>query len=415
MILRDYREQREKNFKRKRRNREMAGSFLKSASRQVVDVRGFLRAAAGGNSLKYSAEKGASHRIFITYKTVNKVDETGVETQQKELKAISGAVHEWTADGKFHSTICLKGVMRQDDDGNIINDGSCPFCDRVADGWNIRNYRKALEEETCKLTGEERKKHFESADKNFRNDRKAKEAKETLYMLIAKFRLNADGTPVIGSDNLPEYDLKVMKTSPNGIEPFEKQCKNTGMEMFGAEFIIEYPAVDDVRLLAGQRTVSPVFPNMKFTSQYPELENKINEDVAKFDWEGIEKSFPEWNGMTSVAAKKVTDELFEQWDKYQAELQVNPSAKYLEYASDLKTANPSLDAATPVVPQIGNPVVPNVPVMPTVNAGAPVAPTVPVTPVAPTVPVTPVEPAPAASASDVNTVFTAGAAQPIQL
>ena len=119
-------------------------SFLASASRQVVDVRSFLRDSAGGNSIKYSAESGAKHQIYIPFKSKEIIDENGNPAVVKELVAIQGAVHEWTnPDGKYKATVCMKDVIRNSDDGStVLNDGSCPFCDRVSDGWDIYRYRK---------------------------------------------------------------------------------------------------------------------------------------------------------------------------------------------------------------------------------------------------------------------------------
>ena len=383
----------------------MANSFLKSASKQVVDVRGFLREAAGGSSIKYSAEKGAKHLVYIPYKMKNIIDEdTGATVQTKALVAISGDVHEWkTSDGKFHSTICLDGLVRKAEDGSdtLLNDGRCPFCERISDGWDIAKYRLNLEEENCKLSGEERKKHLETAYGNFRDERKSKETRAIMYMLVVKFRLNNDGSAIMGSDGLPEYDLKVMKLSASKIDKIQQQVQNAGSELPGSELIFEYPSTDDIRLLYSQSTTALVFPNNKQTTKFPELENKINEDVAKFDWDGIEKSFPEWKGMTSIEATAICTELFEEWDKYKEDLKVNPAAKYLEYVTVVPTTNPSLDGVTPVIPQLGNAEIPNIPVMPTVpNMVQPTA-TAPVQPTA--------------TAEDVNSVFAAGATQPITL
>ena len=108
-------------------------SFLKTASKQVVDVRNFLRESAGGTSIKYAAEKGAKHIIYIPYTTEAVLDQaTGTEKLVKKICAIQGAVHEWsTQDGKFKATICLKDVIRHQDENDenspLINDGTCPF------------------------------------------------------------------------------------------------------------------------------------------------------------------------------------------------------------------------------------------------------------------------------------------------
>jgi len=392
-------------------------SFLRTASKQVADVRSFLRESAGGQSIKYSAEKGAKHIIYIPYITENVIDpETGVETSVMKPCAIQQSVHEWsTQDGKFKATICLKDVIRHQDENDpnspIINDGTCPFCDRVSDAWDIYRYRKELEEATCKLTGEQRKNHLDATFSSYADERKAKDARPYMYLLVVKYHLNDKGAEVLGSDGLPEYDLKVMKLSASRVEKIQQQMANSGSDLLDSEIIFEYPNVDDRRLLVSQSTTAPVFPDRKMVTKYPGLKDKINQDIAKFEWEGIEKSFPEWTGMTSVEAKKVCDSLFEQWDQYKKELAVNPTAKYLEYVVQTPTATPSIsgdgiaaNGAMPVVPQI--PTVPEVPVVPTVPQVPNAAPTVAAPTVAPTVAPTPVVPtAPQVPNTDPNAVF----------
>lgn len=367
------------------------GSFVKKAGKQIGDVKQFLREAAGGSSIKYSAEKGARHVLYFPFETVQEVDQTtGAEVTTKRLCAISGGIHEWTtSDGKFKATVCINGVVDKDEDGNIINDGSCPFCDRVSDAWAIYNWRKEKEEATCQLVGDSRKNHLEKAASTFKDELKAKAARVYMYILVVKFKIDDKGQPVMGSDNLPEYELKVMKLSASRVEKIQQQIINSGSELAGSELIFEYPNVDDRRLLVGQSTTTPVFPNNMITARYADVLNKINADVDKFDWDGIEKAFPEWAGMTSAQAKLTVDSMFDEWDKYQKELTTNPTAKYLEYVVESPTAVPSLggEAAGPVsgalpgginvppVPNIAVPEVPNIAV-PGVGA-APQAPVIP--------------------------------------
>lgn len=329
-------------------------SFLKTASRNVVDVRGFLRESAGGNSIKYAAEKGAKHLVYIPYVNEEVTDEEGNTQVVKSLVAIGGDVHDWNSpDGKYNTTICLKDVIRKSDDGDIlINDGSCPFCDRVSDAWDIFNYRKQLEEENCKLTGDDREKHLEKANRTFADERKAKAARPYLYVLIVKYRLGESNTPVVDSKGLPEYDLKVMKLSRNRVDKIQQQIANAGSDMAGSELIFEYPATDNRMLQVSQSTTAPVFPNNQLVTKFPALKEKIDKDVAKFQWDGIEKAFREWNGMTIQEAGKITQELFEKWDEYNAQLIANPSGnvRYLEYVTDTPVTNPTLSQPTPVVP-----------------------------------------------------------------
>ena len=302
-------------------------------------------------------------------KTVD--EKTGAEAVVNVINAISVPTHSWrTADNKFKECACLEGIERTDEEGNVLNDGTCPFCERVSDAWAIANYRKELEEENCKLTGDQRKKHLEEVGRQYRDERKQQAASLKMYMLIAKFRLNEQGKEILDSNGLPEYDLKVMKLSASRIEKIQQQVANSGSELPGSEMIFEYPSVDDRRLLVSQSTTTQVFPNNRLTVKYPGVVDKINEDVSKFDWDGIDKSFPELKGMTVTAARAVVTEQFEQWDKYQAELATNPNAKYLEYVVSTPTTTPNLNGVEsnggiPVMPTI-----PNIPTMETAGAGA---------------------------------------------
>lgn len=383
-------------------------SFVSKASHKVTDVRTFLREAAGGPSIKYAAESGARHLIYIPTMRKTNTDENGTVTEVEEIQGVYGAVHEWTgSDGKYHSTICLKDVVRMaDDDVTMLNDGSCPFCDRVEDGWNIRNYRKEAEEAKCQLTGEDRKKYLEKTIQTFNDERKAKAARVYMYLLIAKFRTNADGSPIIGQDGLPDYEMKVMKLSQSRVDKIQQQLQNSGCEMAGSELVIEYPQVDDQRLRVSQSTTSPVFPTNMLTKKYPGLLDKINQDVGKFSFDNIEKSFPEWNGMSVAEAKKVTDALFEKWDEYREKSQVDPNFKYMEYVTNTPVTHPSLTGApvipsAPVVPGAALPsssTIPPIPGVATPETSAPTAPTAPVVPPVPTVP-----------GVDPNAVFSGGA------
>ena len=325
----------------------MASSFLASASKRVTDVRGFLRDAAGGSSIKYVAGKGEKHLIYIPYNNVTVTDENGEETVQKEVIALSGDVHEWRSpEGRFRATVCIKDVVRQNEDQTImINDGSCPFCDRVSDAWDIYRYRKELEEANCKLVGEDRKKHLEKITSTLADERKAKDVRSYMYMLIVKYRTDSAGNVVIGQDKLPEYDLKVMKLSSSRIQKIQQQIANAGSDLPGSELIFEYPNSDDRRLVVSQSTTAPVFPQNMLINKFQGLLQKIENDVAKFEWDGIEKSFQEWNGMSTAEAKKIMDDMFEKWDNYKQQVLVNPNVKYMEYITDTPVTNPSIGDA----------------------------------------------------------------------
>lgn len=357
----------------RRRDKHMA-SFLTSASKKTTDIRGFLREAAGSNSIKYLAEKGKKHILYVPFNNVVVTDDNGVETTTKQITAISGSVHEWSSpDGKYQATICLKDVIRKADDGEtLLNDGTCPFCDRVTDGWDIYRYRRELEESNCKMTGEDRKKYLETINGNFADERKAKEARDYIYMLVVKFRTDDSGKYVMGQDGLPEYDLKVMKMSASRVDKLQQQIENSGLELPGSEFTISYPNSEDRRLVVSQSITAPVFPEKSTLRVYPALVGKIQTDIAKFQWDGMEKSFPEWAGMNVSKAKQITDTMFEKWDEYKKEMLVNPSAKYLEYVSNTNVTNPALSAVTPntapVMPGVA-PVMPGA--APVIGAGLP--------------------------------------------
>ena len=342
-------------------------SFLGSASKRVTDIRSFLRDAAGGSSIKYVAEKGTRHQIYFPY--IQTEDDEGNKT--KIPVAISGNVHECQSnDGKFRSIVCMADTIRKDESGQTLNDGSCPFCDRVSDAWDIYNYRKEKEENECKLVGDDRKKHLDKAFSSFADERKAKAPRSYMYILVVKFNTDAQGTPVKGKNGLPDYELKVMKLSASRMERIQQQLQNSGSDIVDSEVIFEYPSVDDKRIQVSQSTTAPVFPNNKLTAKYPELLENINKDVEKFDWDGISKAFPEWNGMTVDVARTTVNNLFEKWDEYREALKSNPDAKYLEYTSNTVVTKPEIGGGN-AVPGIGQgPVIPGMsqaPVIPGMN------------------------------------------------
>lgn len=335
------------------------GSFLKAAGREVTDIRKFLRDATTNNSIKYKPVKGVKHYMYIPFKQVPMIDDEGNETITKNIIAMEGDLHEWTGvDGKYKACICLKDKVRIADDGTtVLNDGSCPFCESVSKAWDIYRYRMDNEKATCGKTGEELNKHLESVKKQFADERKSKDAKKYIYLLVVLYRTDPmkGNTPVIGANNIPEFDLKVMKISAGRMEKIQQLIENTGMEFNGAELVFDYPNEDDPRLVVSQSTVAPIFESRQFSRTYKGLQEAIDAEVSKFEWDGLEKGFPEWEGMTSAEANSTVKELFGAWDEYQIELKTNPNAKYLEYAgSSNTTTTPALGTseiptATPTV------------------------------------------------------------------
>jgi len=322
------------------------GYFSKAIAKPVTDTKAFLRDATDSSGLKYVAEKGRKHQIYIPYVNGTKInEETQQEMATKDIVARSYKIHEWqTADGKFRATVCTHGFIVEDEKGNKLTDGSCPFCDRVNDAWEIVNYRKELEEANCMLTGDQRKNHLENASKTILSELKAKKARDYIYIVVAQYNIKDNNLPVVDENGVPEFSIKVMKMSAQRLEKIQQQVINAGHDIPGAELIIEYPNIDDRRNIVGQSTLVPVFPANMFINSNPKLKEKIDEAVSKFNWDNVEKVFPEIEGMTTMQAKKVTDNLFDQWDDYKQELLVNPNAKYLEYVVNTPSVNPSLMA-----------------------------------------------------------------------
>lgn len=314
------------------------GSFITSAGKKAGDIRNFLKEAAGGNSIKYKAVAGAVHQLYFPF-TMQQVEVDGQMVNQAQLVAISGNIHEWTdGDGHYKATICTKDVVRKSESGELLNDGSCPFCDRIQDGWDIYRYRMDLEEKTCAKVGKERETHLEAQKQAFLKERKAGEARPYIYILVAMYKTQTGAggmmAPVLGKDGLPEFDLKVMKMSAKRVDDIQTQLINSGMDgLPGHEIVIDYPDLSDQRQVVGQSRVSPVMDTGTMVQRYPGLRDAINAAVAKFDMEQLDKSFQEWTGMTTAEAKRTMDELFANWDEYQAELKTNPAARYLEYGS----------------------------------------------------------------------------------
>lgn len=325
-------------------------SLFGAAGRKVADVRTFLKDAANTSGIKYRAEAGRKHYIYIPATTVVQVDSEGNEQAVKSVIAYQSPVHEWVdMNNRYRSCVCLKGVVVQNDDGTIINDGSCPFCDNVGKAWEIFNYRTKLEEaRSSGLTGDKYEEHMKEEKRRFINQLKAREAKDYMYMLIVLYRTDPkNNEPIIGSNGLPEFDLKVMKLSASRIEKINKTVENAGAELAGGELIIEYPDLDDSRTVVSQSTTAPLFEKRQLSVAYPGLIDAINKEVEAFDWSSIDKSFSEWQGMTTAEANNQVKELFEEWDKYNEELKTNPNAVYLEYVGAEQGSNPSLTTTQP--------------------------------------------------------------------
>ena len=85
----------------------MARSFINVAAKSYRRER-ILRDAAGGNSIKYVAERGKKHLIYFPYENIEEVED-GQTVVKKSIIAISGGIHGWkTVDGRYRATVCPK-------------------------------------------------------------------------------------------------------------------------------------------------------------------------------------------------------------------------------------------------------------------------------------------------------------------
>jgi len=308
--------------------------------RRVNDIRSVLQRAAEGFNIKYKPEKGSRHFIYLPYGEMEVATEKGVE-KVKALYIMELDVHEWvTIDGKYRTAPCLKDVVREEN-GVILNDGTCPFCDRIPDAWQIYKYRYENEEKNCGKTGQELKNHLENVRRILVFERKIKEPKTYIYMLVAQFKTSHDGKPVL-SEGFPEYDFKVMKLSTARLQKIKEIIENAGASELGCELVISYPNEEDPRVVVSQSTISAIFPSNKFTVKYPGLEEKINKEAEKFNFDVLNRVFPEWNLVTVGEAKAEMDNQFRMWDQYKLEKATDPSVKYIEYKTS-KVSHPAIE------------------------------------------------------------------------
>lgn len=311
--------------------------------KRVTDIKTYLREAQSTNTLKYVPTKGDKDFIFIPYETMTVKDENGEDKQQNVMYSFQLDVHDWRdPNGQFHSCACLTQLPYEEgEDGKVINDGTCPFCDRVRAGWDIYRYRTKLEEENCKLTDKAREDHLKECSKTFLDERKAKEANKYLYTLCVQFRIEK-GRPVLDDDNLPVYDFRVLKWSDKRASKVEDVVVNYGMDMAGAEIIFSYPNVDDRRAMVSQSAIIAASEKTSIIQMYPKVKDKILAEAKEFNWDSVVKVYPEWKPMSNAEAKRICDNMFEKWDEYNKRLETDANAKYLEYVNKLPETQPSL-------------------------------------------------------------------------
>lgn len=343
----------------------MGANFVGAAAKPVRNVKQFLRDAAD-NSIKYVPERNTKHQLYIPYRDAIGDDGAAV----KELVAMARGVHDMVPSaGKFEATICLKGlnmtdpnVLDEDGQPTLVNDGSCPFCDHVSAGWEIRNYLRDMEEKKAVAagkTGTELTDYMKQVGSNLQKERKVKEARMYIYLLVAKFKLNADGkTPILGADGLPEFELKVAKWSSSRVEKIQETFDNSGIEFEGGEIVFKYPDVDSAMQLASQNTASPLYGNAKFVDKYAGLKEKIDAEVSKWVWDDLPRSFKEWEGYTVKKAESICKGLFKEWEKYKADIGTPNEHAYLETScTGPNVTNPALATSTPVSIGVQTPVV----------------------------------------------------------
>lgn len=400
-------------------------------TRKPMSLASFLKEASSqGSGIKYVPEKGKLHRLYIPRIAFNYTDDNGQLVQEVGLCAEAHYIHEWKAGDKFYSAECTKDTY-----------GTCPFCDRVNDAWDIYNERYAKAEAELKAQGlddsqvqwqmrgeqdkEKRKQPnaFKGLYATFMDELKMKDVKPYMYLLVAQYEVDAAGNPVC-EKGLPKFQLKVWRLPEGRVQKLQETFASSGGHIEGNEITIQYKDLDDRAQLVGQSTVAAVFPDYTWIKQFPGLQEKIEEEAAAFDMESISKSFEELTKREIQACKNMADAGFAKWDAYKAEKAVNPNAVYLEYASastqnapalgvgagmnvGMTFALPGAAQAAPVMPPVQNaaapqmPPVQNIPVMPET---APVQTTAPqqTAPVMPPVG-TPVVPPTAQNAAPVQT------------
>lgn len=316
-------------------------SFIQNAQRATT-LDSFVKESLNQNGVKYVAERKTKHFIYVPYTEVPNVSEAGSSTQ-KAMVGYTAKVHEWYGpDGKYRSTVCLEGIIQEDAQGNIINDGTCPICNRVENAWDIYKHRIALASANSP-TG----KPSDADKRAILDERKAKAATPYIYMLVAQFKTAQNGAPIINDvTNLPDFELKVMKLSTSRSQKMEKAISTTSGDLLGAEILFDYPDVDDKRQLIMQCVTAGIYPQSpkSIVGQYPAVIDEINKAVAAFSWEGIEKSFPEWKGMTVKEANAYMATQFKKFDDWKKALEVDPNAQYLEYTgTTTATSTPALN------------------------------------------------------------------------
>lgn len=351
-------------------------------TRKPMSLSSFLKEASSqGSGIKYVAEKAKLHRMYIPRFQFNYQDEAGNPVSEVGPIAEAHYIHEWKSGDKFYSAECTKDVY-----------GTCPFCDRVNDAWDIYNERYAKAEAELKAQGmddgqiqwhmrgeqdkEKRKQPnaYKGLYATFIDELKMKAVKAYMYLLVALYEVDAAGNPVC-EKGVPKFQLKVWRLPEGRVETLQNIFASAGGHIEGNEITIQYKNIEDRAQLVGQSTVAAVFPDYAWIKQFPGLQEKIEEEAAAFDMESIAKSFEELTKRELPACENLANAGFAKWDAYKAEKAVNPNAVYLEYSVTPAQNAPALGvganagggtmfalpgmgaapAAAPAAPQMGMP------------------------------------------------------------
>lgn len=365
-------------------------------TKRPMTLTSFLKEAASqGSSIKYTAEKAKLHRMYIPRFQFNYEDENGAPVSELGPIAEMHYIHEWKSGDKFYSAECTKETL-----------GTCPFCNRVNDAWDIYNERYAKAEAELKAQGldegqvqwqmrgeqdkEKRKQPnaFKGLYATFIDELKMKAVKPYMYLLVALYEMDAAGNPVC-EKGLPKYQLKVWRLPEGRVQMLYDTFASAGGRIEGNEITIQYKNIEDRAQLVGQSTVASVFPDYTWIKQFPALQSKIDEEAAAFDMSSIAKSFEELTKREFAACQSMADAGFTKWDAYKAEKIINPNAVYLEYSAAPAQNAPALGVGgantggmTFALPGGTAPAMPN---MGMPQAAAPTAPPTMGTPVMPPV------------------------------
>lgn len=325
--------------------------FVSAIGRPVATVSQFLKEAAD-NGIRYGAEKNTRHQLYIPFILVG----DSMETAVKQLQGLSASTHSIIPEpGKGDSAVCVAGKTALGENGELLLDGNCPYCQRVSSAWALRNSYLEFEKEKLPagLNPVESEKQLKDLKSKTSSDRIVKEAVSYIYLVIVKFKtqeVNGKLAPVIGEDKLPEYEIKVARWSANRIGKIKETLDSSGIEMEGAEIVIKYADEDDKRLQVSQSTISPVFGNNMFTAAYPGLVAKIDAEVSKWSWAGIENSFKELNVYPNATSEAKLNKMFHKWDAYVAEFG-DDGKGYAKYEASLsRGAAPNIPVSTGSIP-----------------------------------------------------------------